>query len=285
MYSEVPPLVAPPRFAAVERGVYRSAYPTLRHLNFLRTLDLKTIVSLSPEEPTLDLREFCRAMRITLRHVPVDKYKGSEVTLLPADVSQALEVVLNQATFPVLVHCLDGRANTGTVVLVLRRLLMWSTPAAQAEYCRFTRDAAVPPEVTAFVAEFAAPVTLAPAVPRWLWGGSLVDRDGRPQRHPTMRVRNPAAFSLAINRAAPAQDAALVVKLLPTATVDRRAESDVVELGGEMRMLECVSAGAAAAQRSGMGVVKGAKVHDRRGTETKPRSRSADSLRSSATAS
>jgi tyrosine-protein phosphatase OCA6 len=47
---ESSPLLVPPfRFAAVENGVYRGAYPTLRNLRFLQRLRLATVVCISPE--------------------------------------------------------------------------------------------------------------------------------------------------------------------------------------------------------------------------------------------
>jgi tyrosine-protein phosphatase OCA6 len=270
-------LVAPLRFAVIERGLYRSAYPTLRNFDFLRTLELKTIVSIIPNDATLDLREFCRAKRISHRQVSVDKYKEGEVAILPNDASQVLEIALNPANFPLLIHCLDGRANTGTVVLLLRRLLLWSTSAAHAEYCRFTKEPSVPTDINGFVAEFPAPINLPSSVPRWFWNGSLVDRDGKPQRHPTMRVKNPATLT-AISRAAAPQDAVLVVKMLTAGARDTevRRDGDHVEIGGEMRMLGSVATGAAAATRSGLFVSHSMKEADRRLTEAKPRSRSAD---------
>ena len=167
------PIVPPPRFACVEPGVFRSGYPTLRHFNFLRSLELKLIVCISPEEPTVDLREFCRSERVSLRNVCAEKYKGTDAPMLPTDAASVLDAMVSASVHPVLVCCLDGRAVTGTAVLLLRKLQMWSSAAAHSEYCRFTAESAPAPDVVSFIADFVTPIVLPVRIPRWLWGGSL----------------------------------------------------------------------------------------------------------------
>jgi hypothetical protein len=44
-------LVPPLRFAAVAPGVYKGSYPRPRSLVFLETLDIRTLVSLTPQNP------------------------------------------------------------------------------------------------------------------------------------------------------------------------------------------------------------------------------------------
>jgi tyrosine-protein phosphatase OCA6 len=61
----------PLRFSAIEIDLYRGAYPVLRNFRFLRCLQIKTIISLTPEPPTADLEEFCRRFGIISLHIPV----------------------------------------------------------------------------------------------------------------------------------------------------------------------------------------------------------------------
>ena len=71
-----PPKVVPPfRFATVEEGVYRGAYPTLKNFPFLETRGLRTVISLIPEKPTSDLEDFCWLHDIKLVHHLVEKKK------------------------------------------------------------------------------------------------------------------------------------------------------------------------------------------------------------------
>ena len=85
--NNLPPLVPPFRFAQVERGIYRSAYPTLKNYRFLDRsccppvnrvstvlclrLQLQTIVSLAPLPPIEDLVEYAQTRGIELQHIQV----------------------------------------------------------------------------------------------------------------------------------------------------------------------------------------------------------------------
>ena len=57
-------LIPPFRFSAVEEGLYRGAHPTLKNFRFLRRLRLKTIISVTPELPTSDVKEFCNDEKV-----------------------------------------------------------------------------------------------------------------------------------------------------------------------------------------------------------------------------
>lgn len=61
----------PLRFSTVEIGLYRGAYPVIKNFRFLRCLQIKTMISLTPEPPTADLEEFCRQFGIINIHIPV----------------------------------------------------------------------------------------------------------------------------------------------------------------------------------------------------------------------
>jgi tyrosine-protein phosphatase OCA6 len=84
-------LFPPIRYRAVNEDVYAGAYPTLRNLRFMRRLQLRTIISLIPEKPTTDLREFCEHEKIEIIHIHTEKYKNC-VSLTFADISKIIEV-------------------------------------------------------------------------------------------------------------------------------------------------------------------------------------------------
>eukprot|EP00759_Apiculatamorpha_spiralis_P026812 PhF_6_TR29478/c0_g1_i1/m.43669 len=117
-------LVPPLRYSPVEDGLFRGAYPLLRNFNFLRRLKLKTIVSLIPEEPTKDLKSFCKAENIEHKWVEADRFKG-EPQLLHTDLNMVLAVLLNQEAYPIYLHCLDGRQTTGMCLMALRKVMCW----------------------------------------------------------------------------------------------------------------------------------------------------------------
>ncbi|EAN76830.1 hypothetical protein, conserved [Trypanosoma brucei brucei TREU927] len=185
LLNVVPPL----RFAIVEEGVYRGAYPTLRNFPFLRSLGLRTIVSLTPEEPTYDLSRFAAAEGITIRHIQVEQNKG-EAQLMPTDMSEVLQMLADAEQHPLYIHCLDGRHTTGLVVMGLRKLQHWSVNCSHMEYQRFAWN--VQDEV-AFIADYSGPVVVPKVIPSWLWNGSWCDVSGRPKRlHTGIRLKFPS---------------------------------------------------------------------------------------------
>lgn len=168
-----------------DHSVYRGSYPTLKNLHFLARLGLRSIVSLTPEPPSADLKKFCRdggfdpavmgvgataatasagsasiaaistsaapasslsPTPIRLYHFPVSKWSpekdGDIVSVTSAQVSQILPLLINAASLPVYVHCIDGCNTTGIVIACLRKLQCWSMLSIVSEFLRFTRDTA-----------------------------------------------------------------------------------------------------------------------------------------------
>lgn len=181
-------LAPPNRFAMVEDGLYRSGYPVIRNFNFLRRLRLKTIVSVTPEEPTHDLREFCKSFDIASKHVAVERYKG-DPHLLPTDINTLLGIALNSELYPMLVHCLDGRQVVGLLIMTLRKAQGWDAASTEAEYQRFV-GGEVSHEERVFLADYSGGFALPEAIPRWLWGGTWTE-NGRPKKHPLLKVKYP----------------------------------------------------------------------------------------------
>jgi protein tyrosine/serine phosphatase len=90
---ELDPLYPPHRFNMIDNSIYRGAYPVLPNYRFLSRLQLKTILSLVPEPPTEDLKQFCELASINIIHIPVSR------AILLADAqsyfTSALEVMLS----------------------------------------------------------------------------------------------------------------------------------------------------------------------------------------------
>lgn len=66
-------LYPPFRYGIVHTGIYRGAYPTLPNFRFLSRLQLKTIISLTPEDPINDLKAFAEMAGVTIRHYPISR--------------------------------------------------------------------------------------------------------------------------------------------------------------------------------------------------------------------
>jgi hypothetical protein len=180
-------LVPPFRFGVVEDRVYRGAYPVLHNFNFLRRLKLRTILSLTPESATYDLRAFATAENIGLKYIQTEKFKGDSVSLLPPEISDALHAIVNVDLHPIYVHCLDGRHVVGTVIMALRKLQMWDSGCSHQEYLRYVRERN---DEVAFVMDYGGPLTIPEKIPLWLWSGTVTDADsGKPKKHPSIKCK------------------------------------------------------------------------------------------------
>jgi hypothetical protein len=92
MSQQIDPLMYPPlRFGVVNPGIYRGGYPTLPNYRYLSRLQLKTIISLTPEPPVQDLITFGEMAGATCIHIPILRTAPLNEGLL-ANIVQALMV-------------------------------------------------------------------------------------------------------------------------------------------------------------------------------------------------
>ena len=126
-------LIPPLRFGMVNDGIYRGGYPTLPNFSFLRRLRLNIIISLTPENPTQDLKDFAEYIGIELIHIPILRLNPLNKTLKDVLI-QVIQVLINSKNYPIYIHCLDGRRVTGLVVLLLRKLQCWDPQSSFAEF-------------------------------------------------------------------------------------------------------------------------------------------------------
>ena len=180
MSQDLPPLVPPLRFGLVEEGVYRGAYPSLINLRFLTRLGIKSMVSLLPETPAPHLLQWCdhNDVRNHFERISVSREGEEEVIALTHErVADLLQLLVLPERQPVYVHCLDGVAITGMLIMSLRKLQRWAPQPYVAEYARFARDGCdiptqPPPHALAFVhgfnAEFEFARLLPDTLPAWL---------------------------------------------------------------------------------------------------------------------
>ncbi|KAF2004806.1 protein-tyrosine phosphatase, partial [Amniculicola lignicola CBS 123094] len=116
-------LLPPANFGAVANGsVYRSSYPMEENYAFLKSLKLKTIITLVPEECAPHYVKFMSESGINHVQVHIPANKG-EVRIQISEMQKALKVVTDQSNWPILIHCNKGKHRTGCVVGCFRRLL------------------------------------------------------------------------------------------------------------------------------------------------------------------
>jgi len=114
------PFVDIPNFHQVDDLLYRGGLPNQEGLNQLKSLGIKTIISLRGEdEESLQEENSVRVLGMNFYNLPMSVYNR------PSDeqVLDFLEIVLTKSNQPVFVHCSSGRDRTGAMVAMYRVLV------------------------------------------------------------------------------------------------------------------------------------------------------------------
>ncbi|CUM63961.1 uncharacterized protein PRCAT00001549001 [Priceomyces carsonii] len=171
------PLTPPLKFSTVEENLYRGAYPREINFPFLKTLQLRTIVSLTPEpiDETTDkkLFEFARINNIRVVHLECahsGKGKKRGVPIGYSTVLDALDLMIHKEYSPIYIHCLNGGQVTSLVIASLRKLQFWSSITIFNEFINFTTNMTVNDRI--FVEGFKGEINInTNDKAAWLWVG------------------------------------------------------------------------------------------------------------------
>lgn len=143
-------LVTPLHFSLVQPNLYRGSYPREINLSFLRTLNLKYILSLTPkpldEDPVI--AKFCHENNIKMIHVecskekkdkskPKVKRKKKAVPIEYEVVAQCVKFLIDGRHYPCYMHCTNGELVTSLVVACLRRFSYWGTVSILNEFLAY----------------------------------------------------------------------------------------------------------------------------------------------------
>jgi tyrosine-protein phosphatase OCA6 len=192
------PLIPPIKFNAVQPYVYRGAYPREVNFEFLETLQLKTILSLTPDPVTIEsdakLYNFAKRNNITLVHLKCDKLGKGKKRGVPVGYStvlDALHYMIHSSYGPVYIHCLNGSQTTSLVVACLRKLQFWSSIAIFNEFINFATNITL--NDRAFVEGFEGNIEVKNQDKvDWLWAGMSKGVVGN---HPSIHVTQLDALS------------------------------------------------------------------------------------------
>ncbi|CAA7049466.1 unnamed protein product [Microthlaspi erraticum] len=162
-------LIPPLNFAMVDNGIFRSGFPDSANFSFLKTLGLRSIISLCPEPYRDNNMQFLKSNGIKLFQFGIQGYKrlpglenevwlhiwnskhqkeasytnGNSKTSEPFvyipdnKIREALKVLLDEKNHPLLIHCNRGKHRTGCLVGCMRKLQKWCLPSIFDEYQRF----------------------------------------------------------------------------------------------------------------------------------------------------
>ena len=128
----------PENFAMVYPSVYRSSFPSKKHYPFLRSLGLKTVLTLVQDDYPEANRNFFRGEGIAFHQIGIPGNKEPFLTIPDSSIRAALAIVLDARNHPLLIHCNKGKHRTGCLVGCLRKMQCWSETAIIDEYRRFS---------------------------------------------------------------------------------------------------------------------------------------------------
>ncbi|BGP13153.1 tyrosine-protein phosphatase siw14 [Rhodosporidiobolus nylandii] len=131
-------LTPPENFAMVSAGLYRSSFPRSQNFSFLRSLGLKSVLTLVESEYPQENLDFYEAEGIQFFQIPIPSNKEPFVSIPEDKLVAALAVALDARNLPMLIHCNKGKHRTGCLIGVLRRLQAWSLTAVFEEYRRYS---------------------------------------------------------------------------------------------------------------------------------------------------
>lgn len=123
----------PLNFGVVIPGVYRSGYPKPHDYEYIKGLQLKTVVTLvKKDEFDEELHSFVTDNGI--KHIRI-YMQGTKKEAIPLNtMTSILQVLFNQENQPALLHCNQGKHRTGCVVAVARKLSGWELSSVLDEY-------------------------------------------------------------------------------------------------------------------------------------------------------
>lgn len=128
------PLLPPANFGAVDdHHIFRSSFPLPENFSFLKSLKLKTILTLVPEPFPPEYTEFLNDAGIQQIVVSLPANKD-HVKIQSMMMHEALAVVMDRQYHPLLIHCNKGKHRTGCVVGSFRRVQGESISELLSEY-------------------------------------------------------------------------------------------------------------------------------------------------------
>lgn len=130
-------LIPPPNFGFVENDLYRSALPTQANFSFLQTLRLKTVVFLSQDQPSSIFLEFIKEQNVEFCAIASSDTMAVGQRFSEQLALDALKIILNPDSYPVLVCCNLGIHRTGSVIGCLRKIQRWNLSAIFDEFRRY----------------------------------------------------------------------------------------------------------------------------------------------------
>lgn len=128
----------PANFHTIAPGLYRSSYPQHVHFEQLEDLELKTIITLVPENLPLDYADWISSNGIVHHQIHVLANKDENVYTDVETINKVLSILLEPANYPLLLHCNKGKHRTGCMTACFRKVTGWPIEDCLEEYLKYS---------------------------------------------------------------------------------------------------------------------------------------------------
>jgi tyrosine-protein phosphatase SIW14 len=122
-----------PRFAEVDKGVYRGGQPTEEGFKRLQQMGVRTIVNLRVDNAE---KEIVESLGMKYVHIPIPNPFFGRLwkRIRESDLDAALGALTDAANHPVFIHCQRGADRTGVMIAFYRIAVQkWSADRAYKE--------------------------------------------------------------------------------------------------------------------------------------------------------
>ncbi|KAL4878565.1 tyrosine phosphatase family-domain-containing protein [Aspergillus karnatakaensis] len=137
--SDVGKTELPENFGEVVEGIYRSSFPQPCYLPALKSLGLKSIITLVEEPYTPSHASYLKENGITHHRIAFIANKDPLIKTSEVVINQIMEILLNKLNHPILIHCNKGKHRTGCVTGCFRKLQGWDMRDIINEYLHYSR--------------------------------------------------------------------------------------------------------------------------------------------------
>lgn len=124
-----------PNFAKINESLFRGGQPTVRGLEHLAQIGVRTVVNLR-DTPSAVVRErrAVEKLGMNFRNIRLSNWFQAR----DAEIRAIVEVIDDPANQPVFIHCKRGADRTGTVIAIYRMLIDgWNDRDANREAKRY----------------------------------------------------------------------------------------------------------------------------------------------------
>ncbi|KAF7866944.1 hypothetical protein EAF04_005785 [Stromatinia cepivora] len=121
-------------------AIYRSSFPQQEDFEYLRSLGLKSIVTLVKKEYPPGFLAFIEAQGI--RHYVIEMQGTKKVDIPEHVMNQIMRISLDKENHPLLIHCNHGKHRTGCAAAIIRHVSGWDVESIVEEYKSFAEPKA-----------------------------------------------------------------------------------------------------------------------------------------------